>query len=425
MTNHPIPNLHNEAPSLGERALVVLVLFLSTGAFMNLTYSASEKQNTGMIGMQILWLLLYIVTLSFYSRKCSRPVASFLSEWPLVLVIAFTLTSALWSLDPGMTVRRSLALVFTFLFGVYFASRFSLGEQLRLLAWVCAACVILSFAFQVLGLNPSEGVPGWYGIFYMKNDLGRVMVLSALVFLFWKRAEPQHAGLARAGFLTSVAMIALSRSMTAVVSFGLVMILLPYLRWTLKKSARWAIAGIAVLLTAGSLGLLYVATHIEQVTGLVGKSATLTGRVPLWILSVVMALRRPWLGYGYYGFWQPQEWAVERIWHLLGWKPPHAHNGYIELWIDLGLIGACLFFLVFAYYFAKTIPFLRDNHDNIGAWPLAFFVFLLFANVTDTFFLTRNSIFFILYVSLAVNLHAARAPVPSAVKLSAPRESYA
>jgi exopolysaccharide production protein ExoQ len=345
-TSHPAA-----LPNSGEKCFVVLVLLLSTGAFSNLRVNGPilvQQMGGGIAAMEVLWLIVYLVTIVLYFRCCVRPLRGLLAVTPFFVLAAFAFASASWSQDPALSVRRSLALGLTVVFGVYFASRFTLKSQFRLLAWTFAICIIFSFFFQLLGLNPDVGTPGWYGIFYIKNELGRVMVLSALIFLFWMRVEPEHKRMGGAGFVGSLALVALSRSMTSVVVLFLLMVLLPYLRWTLRKSVRWAVAGIAFLLIVGTSSVIYVVAHLEEITGFLGRSPTLTGRVPLWILSFVMALRRPWLGYGFNAFWLPDNMYVQKIWNLLRWQPPHAHNGFLELWLELGLVGAALFLLVFA-----------------------------------------------------------------------------
>ncbi len=397
------------SPTSAEKLFVALTLFASTGAFTNLRVTGPiEAQYTGMLAAQIFWLLIYIVAIALFFRRCDHPIRAILGVAPLVAVVAFALASASWSLDPALTLRRSVALGLTIVFGVYFATCFELREQLRLLAWVCGICALFSFFFQLLGLNPSEGQPGWYGIFYVKNELGRNMAIGALVFLFWGRVEPQRRGLARAGFLASVALIALSRSMTAIIAFALVLALLPYLQWTLRRSVRLALAGTAFLLAAGGATLLYVVAHMAEVTGFVGKSATLTGRVPLWIFSFVAALRRPWLGYGFNAFWLPDATYAERIWHAMGSVLPHAHNGFLELWLELGLVGLGLFMLVLVYYIAKGLQNMRRDPGAAAAWPVAFLVFLLLENLAETAFLTTNYVCVMLYAAAAVSISAAQ-----------------
>jgi exopolysaccharide production protein ExoQ len=389
-----------------ERAFVVLVLLCSTGAFASAWTVPGETQHTsGMFVMQILWSMAYAVTIYAFFRHCKQPLHAFLAQWPLVALCALAIASIFWSQAPGLTFRRSMALTLTLVFGIYFASRFRLREQFRLLAWTFGTCIVFSFAFGMLGLGMSvdadKGVPGWYGIFVQKNDLGEIMVLSALVFHFWKKAEPEHKRIANAGLIGSIALIGLSRSMTSVVVFGLLMILLPYLRWTVKKPVRWMVSGIAILLAAGSMSLLYVATHLEQITGFLGRSATLTGRVQIWILSTVMALRRPWLGYGYNAFWLPSEWFTVRIWHAMNWDAPHAHNGLIEIWLELGAIGVGFFLIAFLYYLVRALLHSRKG-GKASIWPVVFLVYMFLNNLTESNLLSRNTIYFILLATTAV-----------------------
>jgi exopolysaccharide production protein ExoQ len=412
-----------------ERLFVVIVLLFAAGAFSSLwTVPGQTQKVSGMFLMQVLWMLVYLCTIFLFFRRCEQPSRTFFSGWPLVAMCAFAMVSTLWSAAPGLTLRRSVALTLTLLFGVYFASRFSVKEQLRLLAWTFGICVVFSFIFGALGLGNSVdgggGILGWYGIFDQKNGLGESMVLSALVFHFWRRVEPESRHLAYAGFIGSVGLIALSRSMTSVVVFGLLMVLLPYLRWTARKPVRWMIAGIVFLVGVGTVTLIYVATHMEQVTGLLGKSATLTGRIQIWILSTVVALRRPWLGYGFNAFWLPTERFTQQIWHVMHWQVPHAHNGFIELWLELGAVGVGLFLLAFLYYTVKALLHLRRGGEAAG-WPLVFLVYLFLNNLTETNLLSRNTIFFILLAATAMATQRVRRLEPAKVDVSVVSESPA
>jgi exopolysaccharide production protein ExoQ len=389
-----------------EKAFVVLVLLLSLGAFTNLTITGSiETQNMGSLGMQILWSLVYLVTLVLYFRNCGNPLRTLFFVFPIIAVVTFAFASVLWSQDSALTARRSIALALTVVFGVYFAARFSQKEQFRLLAWAFGVCIIFSFIFELFALNPSQGIPGWYGVFDIKNQLGQDMVISALVFWFWRKLEPEHRALAYTGCLASVALLALSRAMTAVSVFAVLVVLLPYLRWTMRKSVRRVVGGVTFLVGAGTIALQYALTHVDYVTGLLGKDPAMTGRLPLWIVSVVMAVRRPWLGYGFNAFWLPDEAYTQRIWHMLSWMPPQAHNGVLELWLELGIVGTVLFLSVFAYYFSRALLFLRHNPGPAAAWPIMFLMFLFFTNLTTAFYLVPNGLDFILFVAIAAALY--------------------
>jgi exopolysaccharide production protein ExoQ len=396
------------APESGiiEKAFVVLVLILALGAFTNLTITGPiETQNMGMVWMQVLWSFLYVITLVLYLHGCSKPLRRLFTVSPLLAVVAFAFLSVFWSQDPALSLRRSTALALSLIFGVYFASRFSQTVQLRLLAWALGFCIVASLFFEVLGLNPSQGFPGWYGVFDIKNELGQAMVLSAMVFGFWKKVEPKYGAVATTGVVASVILLALSLAMTEVVVFAVLIVLVPYLRWALRMNMRGLVWGVSFLLVAGALSIFYAATHLEEVTGLLGKDPAMTGRLPLWIVAGVMALQRPWFGYGFNAFWLPDQTYTPRIWHLLTWMPPQAHNGVLELWLELGLVGTVLFLAVFTFYLAKAAKFLRHHSEPTAAWPIAFFIFLFLSNLTTAFFLQGNNIYFILYVGFATTLY--------------------
>jgi exopolysaccharide production protein ExoQ len=386
----------------GEKAFVVIVLLLSLGAFANLTVTGPiQTQNMGMLGMQVLWSSLYLIMLMLYSRNCSEPLRTLLRTRPFMILLAFTFLSAIWSEAPGLTLRRSIALALTFVFGAYLASRFTLKEQFRLLAWAFAICIVFSFIFELLGLNPSEGIPGWYGVFFHKTELGRNFAVGALVFLFWTRVDPDHRKLALLGFTLSAILVLLSRDVTSLVTLFVLLIVFPYVERVVRWNPARAIAAIVALLMFGALSILYVSQHLGEVTGLLGKDPQLTGRVPLWILSVAMALRRPWLGYGFSAFWIPDYAYTQRIWHILGWMPPHAHNGVLELWLELGLIGTSIFMLIYIHYCLRAVRLLRQTKESVATWPLVFLLFFFITNFTESFFVTTNSIYFLLYVTSA------------------------
>ena len=412
-------------PGTGEKAFVLFVLLLSLGAFQNLMVTrAAQSPNLAMPKMQGLWSFLYLVTLLLYSRRCESPIRGLFTVSPLMAVIVFTFASVLWSQDPALTARRSIALALTVVFGVYFALRFKPKEQFRLLAWAFLICIIFSFIFELFGLNYQMG-SGWYGIFFIKVHLGRNMALGALIFLFWEKVESKHSAVARVGLVASIVLVALSRDVTSWIVLTVMLILLPYLQWTLRRSIRWALGGIGFLLALGTFSVMYVWTHLDTFTAFLGKDPLLTGRVPLWILSTVMAMRRPWLGYGFDAFWLPDEGAVQRIWHILRWEPPHAHNGILELWLEIGLIGTALFLIVFVYYVTRALRMLRSSSEATAAWPLMFLLFLFLANLTESVFLGTNSICSILYVAAATTLSLKQSEARVGGRFAVPQASYA
>jgi O-antigen ligase len=90
-----------------------------------------------------------------------------------------------------------------------------------------------------------------------------------------------------------------------------------------------------------------------------------------------------------------------------------AHNGYLEVWLNLGWIGVSLFaLLVITGYRNAVASFQRD--PTIGSLRLAFFVAVLMEGLTEAPFRMMSPTWFLLLWAMTDN--------SMAVRLSARRE---
>ena len=171
---------------------------------MNLTVTGpiGGAARAGMLGMQIAWSIIFLIVLVVYFGKCDRPIRKIFQVAPLIPVVVLALVSIAWSQDPQVTLRRSIALALTLVFGVYFAWRFSAKNDSATWALQSAS----HSAFELLNPKSKRGMPGWYGVFIYKTELGRNMILAALGFFFWK-LEPDKSGFAWAGLLSSAGLV--------------------------------------------------------------------------------------------------------------------------------------------------------------------------------------------------------------------------
>lgn len=393
---------HDEdSPSTGERAFVICVLLLGSGAFATLTVTQGQVSNqAGFPGLEVLWMLIYLITFVLLFRHCPGSFQQILKEWPLLAFVVLAVMSVFWSDDPSITFRRSVALGLTAIFGFYLASRFSLRDQLHLLAWVCGICIVFSFPFGLLHIGRVvQVIPGaWHGIFEQKNSLGRMMALSAMVFLLLGRVEPERRWRMRAGFVASLVLLVLSHSATAVVVTVLMIVMLP-VAGILRRSLAKALAGIMLVTFGGIVAIFWVFTHLAAFTDAMGRSVTMSGRLQLWILCVVMALRKPWLGYGYSAFWLGMHGPSYRIWEVLGFRMPHAHDGFIQAWLALGLLGVALLVLIFAVYIVRAALLVTRTTQPEAVWPLMILAFCFLYILTEVTVPSVNTIFMIVFCS--------------------------
>ncbi len=334
----------------------------------------------------------------------------------LWLLVGIALASVLWSDNPDLSLRRSISLVGTTLFGVYLAKRYSVNEQLRLLAWTCGIAVLLSIVVAVI--LPSYGVMGkgsittaesiahtgaWRGIYIHKNSLGRMMVLSAVVFRLLAAENYRWRWAAQVGLGLSVALILLSTSKSSLTIFLTILALLPIYK-ALRWNYTWAIPFfMTVILTGGAFATLFFG-NAETILGALGRDITLTGRTDVWAAVIGKIGERPWLGYGYNAFWLGVAGESEDIWTELHWEVPHSHNGFLDLWLDLGLLGAATFALSFILAYLRAIAWIRLTKTAAGLWPLAYLTFLFLANLTESSLLRQKPLW-ILYIAVTISVN--------------------
>jgi O-antigen ligase len=309
-----------------------------------------------------------------------------------------------WSLSKGITTLQ------TTYFGLYIASRFSLKQQLQMLGWALGIIAVFSLlftlAFHGAAVEAGANAGAWRGPFVQKNVLARIVVLGAIVFLLLALDSRRHRYWLWGGFGLCVFLILLSGSKTALLLFLLIVLLLP-----LYKALRWRDTKvipliITLILVAGSLAVLVTGNWENILLGM-GRDPTLSGRTDLWELAIEKISERPWLGYGYQGFWQTGG-EAEIIWKAEGYKPPHAHNGFVNITLDLGLIGLFLFLLTIAVTYFRAIAWLRSGRSTVELWPIFYVTFFFMYNHSENTIVEHNSFFWALLVAVALSLKRVR-----------------
>jgi len=181
-----------------------------------------------------------------------------------------------------------------------------------------------------------------------------------------------------------------------------------------------------MMLALSSAVAIWTTDNYAVALGAVGRDATLTGRTQLWADVIVQIEDKPWLGYGFGGFWLGWNGPSAAIWEETTWQPPHAHNGILDLWLDLGAVGVALFVVGFVVAVVRALRLAQRSCDRAELLPIAFLVFMFLYNFSESTILHQNSIFWVLYVASATSVlrqHAALAPAPGRAS-AAPRRMH-
>jgi len=139
--------------------------------------------------------------------------------------------------------------------------------------------------------------------------------------------------------------------------------------------------------------------------GAVGKDPTLTDRTQIWAFVLHMHTN-PLIGTGYESFWLGSR--LQLFWHTSGLGfINEAHNGFLELYLNLGLVGVGLMigYLITSY---RTIWSRLSPVADMRSLALALWIDFLFYNMTEAGFRSGLMWLIFLLATLSVPGYAKR-----------------
>jgi O-antigen ligase len=139
--------------------------------------------------------------------------------------------------------------------------------------------------------------------------------------------------------------------------------------------------------------------NVGGILAALGRNPTLTGRTELWNRIIGMA-DNPLLGAGFESFWLGERLA--KLWSIYWWHPNESHNGYLELFLNLGWLGVAVFAVILVTGYRNIMGMLRYDPEEAKI-RLAYFVIWIVYNFTEAAFKTMHPVWiFFLFACIAV-----------------------
>ena len=149
---------------------------------------------------------------------------------------------------------------------------------------------------------------------------------------------------------------------------------------------RWARKPAFVhAMVFGVLGVSISALFLNIGTGMLeemGRDATLTGRTAIWHAALSL-VQNPIVGMGFESFWVGPRY--DEMATLTDMPLNQAHNGYIEVFLNLGWIGVALLALVLIAAYGRIVSALR-RMTPVASLRLAYFMVAICQNFTEASF---------------------------------------
>jgi O-antigen ligase len=101
--------------------------------------------------------------------------------------------------------------------------------------------------------------------------------------------------------------------------------------------------------------------------------ASVGARLDIWIAVAHKTMEAPFFGHGIEATRSITDWANEFL-YFGGRKVPHPHNGILQIWIELGLVGAILAALIWVTLTRGINRFVREDQPVLFALAACFLV---------------------------------------------------
>ncbi|MGF1568121.1 MAG: O-antigen ligase family protein [Nodosilinea sp.] len=395
----------------GERIFTVLSLILYMNAVIPLLIIGGASEGDGVdltafnfTPLNLLFVLNYLITTSLLILRWQKVLYVLSHNFLFAALTVMIPVSFLWSANPAETMSGSIGMVGTTLFGLYFASRFTLKEQLNLIGWAFGIAIALSLVF-IIAL-PKYGIMGGVhagtprGVFTHKNGMGKFMVLSNCVFMLLALGARPGNFYPWLGVIGSIGLIVVSSSTSALLNGTMLALIVLFFGQILKLKPRLLIP-VAILSGLGAWAFSTWAIDLATlVLGFFDKDLTLTGRTEIWPAAINKIQERPWLGYGFNGFWHDIRGESADIIRTVRWNVGNSHNGFLDLILQLGLVGFVVFILIAWTTLVKSCLIVQNDFRWEYLWPVVFLMYIFLINFAESTLMSQNDFFWILFTSI-------------------------
>lgn len=341
-----------------DQAVVLVLLALGLMTLI------ARRRKVGPV-LQRSWAILLFYCYGAFSIFWSDTPFFTFKHWTKAVVDLVMALIVLTDLDPVAAIKRLLAragfilIPLSVLFSKYYPS---LGREFDK-SWETVYC----------GVANSKN---WLGIDCMIFGLTS---LWCLLEAWGERKSPGRtrrliAHIAMLGMIVVLLKMAYSATATASLALASTVLVAVFQRKPKVRIARVHLA-VATALACALLPLFVVPSLVKDV----GKDPTFSGRTVIWHI-LPRFVENPWLGAGYETFLSGPR--MVQLKAIIDKTFQEAHNGYLEVWLNLGWIGVSLFALVVVSGYRNAVAsYSRD--PATGSLRMALLVAVLIEGLTE------------------------------------------
>ena len=320
----------------------------------------------------------------------------------LTFFLIWALISITWSAYPLVSIKRWFQ-VFNYLFIplVFFSYCKSIQQIIGTIKPILF--IYLSLSIIVVFIIPGAKDPlfgTWRGFSPHKNALGQIVlmctILMSLLIIYETNLYKKIINFMY--LLIAIVLLIGAFSSTIILAFVLFASasFIYYLQASVfnKLGIGRFVALSSIFSFAGIFYLIYSQTpEIIESLNLTGKDiTTFSDRTYLWEYMMFEITKHPILGCGFRGFWVIGSIGIQTIWNRFLFLPIQAHNGYLDIMNEMGVIGLSFLAMTVLNYFKQVR---KVGNQSLWVW---FILLPLFINLTETTLFREGHITFIFFI---------------------------
>lgn len=417
MTKHNVPNGKISLKPSEIFAAVLLVVTLIQ--FSQLTH-VDSLSNFIVLGFDIqtpIWLMCYTFALCmlFAMDRTNWLIWFCKKETVFALLILFACASVFWSVDELTTVKRGVHLLGICIVSLCIAVNLS-TELLRKLLVVTLVCLIFLNTFVSIFI-PSVGVMqvdfalgAWQGLTTHKNNFGMIASIAAFVSIYQCFFSASKFRRFVWLFVACISVIVIfmcdsATSLLCLLAGSCTIIGLYSLRVT-KIGRKFLYLLFAFLIVIALIGIAMLEFRYGDAVYVVGRDGTLTGRTRLWSVVWQIVKERPLIGHGYGSIWAPDSENAQNMYsyyvgsHGLQWGSPivHAHNGFLQVASDLGVLIASLAVFFVLKILAAAVKLYKRTGNSESIFIASLCSFIITHNIAEASILQSRSLIWYVFL---------------------------
>jgi O-antigen ligase len=240
----------------------------------------------------------------------------------------------------------------------------------------------------------------WRGLAPTKNNLGQISLISTILSFIIYFNENSRLKKYIAFLLIFFSLVLSIGTFSSTTYTGLFIFLTITLLFEIKSQIFNRIGAgyflffftLFTFLTLVVMIMIFFPDILDSFQSIFGKEGSFADRDKLWQVILFQISQHPYFGCGFQGFWITDSPTIQLIYKAFVWLPVQAHNGYLDLLNEIGIIGLGIFIIIIIKYIYLSI---KNNNVSLWNW---FIILPLIMNVTESVVIRVGNIVTVFFI---------------------------